>query len=201
MLIILAFIECSQCKLWVHKKSSGLTDRLVADPEFVCQRCQGVACPIDGCLVTHVDVDGTQLDVEATFCYLGDMISAGGGCDRAIAARCCAAWSKFRKLLPILTSKHISFKIRGKVFTACVRSTMLHGSETWAPNASDLQRLRRNDRAMIRWICSAKLADKIPTPEIRNFVFFILTLRPLPSIPAFQTRSLEMHSSTDTRIN
>ena len=112
-------IECSQCKLWVHKKCSGLTGRLVADPEFVCQRCRGVACPIDGRPVTHVDVDvdGTQLDVEATFCYLGDMFSAGGGCDRTIAARCCAAWSKFRKLLPILTSKHISFKIRGKVFT------------------------------------------------------------------------------------
>ena len=95
--------------------------------------------------------------VEATFCYLGDMFSAGGGCDHAIAARCCAAWGEFRKLLPILTSKHISFKIRGKVFTAYVRSTMLHGSETWAPNASDLQRLCRNDCAMIRWICSAKL--------------------------------------------
>ena len=38
---------------------------------------------------------------------------------------------------------------------------MLHGSETWAPNASDLQRLRRNDCAMIRWICSAKLEDEI----------------------------------------
>ena len=53
-------IECSQCKLWVHKKCSGLTGRLVADPEFVCQRCRGVACPIDGRPVTHVDVDGTH---------------------------------------------------------------------------------------------------------------------------------------------
>ena len=57
---------------------------------------------------------------------------------------------------------------RGKVFTACVRSTMLHGSETWAPNASDLQRLRRNDRTMIRWICGAKLADKIPTAVLHR---------------------------------
>jgi len=104
--------------VFVRKKCSGLTGRLVADPEFVCQRCRGVACPIDGRTVTHVDVDGTPLDVEAT--YLGDMFSAGGGCDRAIAARCCAAWGKFRKLLPIHTSKHISFKTRGKVFTACV---------------------------------------------------------------------------------
>ena len=89
-------IVCSQCKLWVHKKCSGRTGRLVADPEFVCQRCQGVACPIDGRPVTHVDVDGNQLDVEATVCYLGDMFSAGGGCDHAIAARCCVAWGKFR---------------------------------------------------------------------------------------------------------
>ena len=35
-------IECSQCKLWVHKKCSGLTGRLVADPEFVCQSVKGV---------------------------------------------------------------------------------------------------------------------------------------------------------------
>ena len=145
-------IECSQCKLWVHKKCSGLTGRLVADPEFVCQRCRGVACPIDGRPVTHVDVDSTQLDVEATFCYLGDMFSAGGGCDHAIDARCCAAWGKFGKLLPILTSKHISFKTRSKVFTACVRSTMLHG---WAPNASVLQRLRRNDRDQVDLRCKA----------------------------------------------
>ena len=35
-------IECSQCKLWVHKKCSGLTGRLVADLEFVCQSVKGV---------------------------------------------------------------------------------------------------------------------------------------------------------------
>ena len=81
-------IVCSQCKLWVHKKCSGLNGRLVADPEFVCQRCRGVACPIDGRPVTHVDVDGTQLDVEATFCYQGNMFSAGGGCDHA--TYCCS---------------------------------------------------------------------------------------------------------------
>ena len=41
-------------------------------------------------------------------------------------------------------------------------------AETWAPNASDLQRLHRNDRAMIRWICGAKLADKIPTAVLHQ---------------------------------
>ena len=160
-------IKCSKCKMWVHKKCSGIAEKLKANPEYVCPRCQGKSRPIDGRPCTQVDIDGTALDVEASFCYLGDMLCAGGGCERAIATRCCVAWGKFRKLLPILTSKHLSYKIRGKVYSACVRSSMLHGSETWAPKAEDLQRLRRNDRAMIRWICRVKLNDEIPS-EVLN---------------------------------
>ena len=155
-------IQCSECKLWVHKKCSGVRGKLVPDPDYICPRCQGLARPIDGRPVTEVDIDGTLLDVEASFCYLGDTLSAGGGCTLAITTRCCTAWGKFKKLLPILTSKHVSFSSKGKVFNACVRSALLHGSETWAPNAADLQRLRRNDRAMIRWICGTKPLDETP---------------------------------------
>ena len=92
--------------------------------------------PIDGRTVTQVYVDGALLDIEAIFCYLGDMksmFSAGAGCSLAIITRCCTAWGKFKKLLPILTSEHISLTVRGKVFDACVSSAaLLHGSETWA---------------------------------------------------------------------
>ena len=150
----------------MHHRCSGITGRLVADPDYVCPRCRGVARPIDGRPVTCVEVDGTPLDVEASFCYLGDMLCSGGGCDRAIAARCCAAWGKFRRLLPLLTNRHLSLKTRGRIFNACVRSTMLHGSETWATKSSDLQRLRRNDRAMIRWICGVGIRDNIDTAAL-----------------------------------
>ena len=51
--------------------------------------------------------------------------------------------------------------VRGKVFDACVHSALLHGSETWAPTDPDLQRLRRNDRSMIRWVCGVKSHDEI----------------------------------------
>ena len=101
-------ISCSQCKLWVHKKCSSIKGRLNVTPDYVCSRCLDQARPIDGRPITPVEVDGTLLDVEACFCYLGDMLSAGGGCALAIATRCSTAWGKFRKLLPILTSKHVS---------------------------------------------------------------------------------------------
>ena len=66
------------------------------------------------------------------------------------------AWGKFRKLLPNLTTRHLTPRIRGKVYKACICSAMLHGSETWGPNKPEPQLLRQNDRAMIHWICDIK---------------------------------------------
>ena len=66
----------------------------------------------------------------------------------------------------LLTSRHISPKSRGQVYSSCVRSAMLHGSETWGPNASELQRLRQNDRSMVRWICGVSAHDDIPSDQL-----------------------------------
>ena len=114
----------------------GITRWLVEDPNFNCLRCKGESRPIDGGTVTEVDVDGTMLDVEATFCYLGDILCSSGSCDSAVAARCFVAWGKFR---PILTFRHISPKIHGELYVACVQAAMLHGSELWGPKEPMLQ--------------------------------------------------------------
>ena len=47
-----------------------------------------------------------------------------------------------------------------------MRSALLHGSETWAPTATDLQRLRRTDRAMTSWICGVRLRDETPSAAL-----------------------------------
>ena len=154
-------IQCSQCMYWVHKKNSGVRGRLAEDPEYVCPRCCDQARPIDNRPFTQVDVDGKLLDVEFNFCYLGDMLCAGGGCKLAIVTRCSTAWGKFKRLLSILTSKHVSLRTRGKVFNACVRSPLLHGSETWAPTAPDLHGLHRNDRSMVSWIYGIRDDDEV----------------------------------------
>lgn len=151
-------ILCNSCKNWVHKKCSGLK-RLKEDPDFKCARCRGTARPCDGRPQTEVQVGSDKLEVVASFCYLGDMLSAGGGCDLTTRTRVKAAWRKFKELLPILTSRHLSFKTRGRVYSTCVRSVMLYASETWPLSKPNLQRLQRNDRAMIRQICNIKPQD------------------------------------------
>ena len=86
-------ILCSQCMLWVHKRYSGIAKQLVANWDYVYPMYNGTDRPIDGRTVNEVDVDGTMLDVEDTFCYLDDMLCSGEDCESAIAARC-VAWGK-----------------------------------------------------------------------------------------------------------
>ena len=75
------------------------------------------------------------------------------------------AWKKFKELKSVLSSCHLSFKTRGCVYSWCVRSAMLHASETWPVTKSCLLRLQRDDRAMIRQICNVKPQD---TATIRS---------------------------------
>ena len=151
-------ILCNSCKYWVHKKCSGLK-HLRENPEFRCARCQGTARPIDGRPQSEVKVGPDNLEVVPSFCYLGDMLSAAGGCNLATSTRVKTGWKKFKELLPVLSSRHLSYKTRGRVYSTCVRSAMLHASETWPLTKPNLQRLQRNDRAMIRQICNVKPED------------------------------------------
>ena len=43
---------------------------------------------------------------------------------------------------------------------------MLHAAETWAMTAATLNRLRRNDRAMICWICNIKASDEVSSDSL-----------------------------------
>jgi hypothetical protein len=140
---------CYGCEKWVHKKCTG-RKKVADDPLYRCDRCKGTARPIDGRPFTEYVVGDDKLEVVPNFCYLGDMLSAGGGTESATIARVKTGWKKFRELLPILTSSHLSHLARGHIYSTCVRSAMLHAAETWPLTTTDLQRLQRSDRAMIR---------------------------------------------------
>ena len=142
-------------------KCNGIRDRLVVDDNFQCDRCRGLARPIEGPSCNSITLGGHTLEVVDTLCYLGDTVSAGGGCKHGTSARAQSAWGKFREPLPLLTNRYINIKTRGKIFNVCVRSVLLYGSECWAMRKEDKARLERNDRAMLRWICGVKTSDRV----------------------------------------
>ena len=79
-------IFCNACKHWVHKKCSGLKS-LTKDPDYRCTWCQGTACPLDSRPQKEVQVGADKLEVVASFCYLGDMLSTAGGCELSTITR------------------------------------------------------------------------------------------------------------------
>ena len=87
------------------------------------------------------------------------MLSAGGDCDITVTTRVKTSWKKLRELLLVLTSRHLSYKTRGHVYSSWMRCPMLLASETWPLTKTKLQRLQPNDRTMIRQICSIKPED------------------------------------------
>ena len=146
-------VRCGGCGGWVRGGCGGVGGRLPRDSEFTCARCLGTARAVGGGQSLGVGVGGGGLGVVPGFCYLGDMLSAGGGCGLAAVARCRCAWGGFRQLLPLLTNRQVPLLTRGRVYSSCVGSVVLHAAGTWAVGVDTLNRLRRNDRAVIRWVC------------------------------------------------
>ena len=60
------------------------------------------------------------------------------------------AWKKFKKLLPVLSSRHLSFRACGCMYSSCVQKIMLNASETRPLTKPDLQCLQQNNGAMMR---------------------------------------------------
>ena len=102
------------------------------------------------------------------FCYLGDMLSVDEDADATVEARIRIGWNKFRQLVPLLTNKDVSLIMRGRLYISCVRSSMLHGSETWPVRKENVVALQREEMRMVRWMCGIKLNDRFPSKDLRD---------------------------------
>ena len=109
-----------------------------------------------------VQVGPDKLEVVASFCLLGDMLSAASGCELSPTTcpvavtfnhyTCENRLEEVQGAATSFSSRHRSFKTCGHMYSSCVWSTMLHASETWPLT-------KPNDRAMIRQICNVKPQD------------------------------------------
>ena len=108
-----------------------------------------------------VKVEKEKLEALSKFCYLGDMLSAGGGCKLAAVTPCKCDKDKFCLLPapPLLTNRRLVD--RGRVYSTCVKNVMLHALETWAMTAATRNSLWRNGLAQIHWICNGKVRDEL----------------------------------------
>jgi len=77
-------------------------------------------------------------------------------------------WNKFRQLLPLFTNSDISLIMRGRLYSSCVQSSMLHGSETWPIRKENEVALQRAEMRMVGWMRGVKLQNRVPSKELRD---------------------------------
>ena len=198
-------IFCGGWKHWVHKKCSGIKGPLRPDPEFRCARCLGTARAIDEREVSEVEVGNEKLEVVPEFCYLGDMLSAGGGCELAAIIRCKCAWGKFRQLLPLLTNRHLpllttdlfcatTFSLRTSAIQPVLRSTCPNHlillvrsttSKSWMPS------FVRRESELTSYFALTLQIQRIMARSLRRRRFIVSTF--MAQVPAACSITLLTH--------
>ena len=147
-------IKCVACHKWIHKKCSGIS-----------------------VLLSEVELEpGVKWSVCPNFAICGDTLGSGGGVVEAARARVRCAWAKFKELSPFLTVRGASHSIIGRIYSACVQSVLIYGTETWAMKADDLRSLERTERMMVRWMCGVSLKDRKRSEDLCNLLGIIVLL-------------------------
>jgi len=112
-------IQCTSFQKWVHRKCRGIKGSMYKVMKtFICRGC---VIPVTGTGCTNVDIGVNEnLELVDKFRYLGDMLSVDGEAGACVENRIEIGWNKFRQLVPLLTNKDMSLKVKGRLYSGCV---------------------------------------------------------------------------------
>ena len=116
-----------------------------------------------------------EVDTVKRFCYLGDRLNAGGGCETGVTTRVRIGWMKFRECGELFRGRRYSLRVKGMVYRSFVRYAMLYESETWCLRETKMAILR-TQRAMVRSMCGVKLVDKKKMEDLMEMLSLKETL-------------------------
>ena len=95
------------------------------------------------------------------FCYLGDILSVDGDAHAAVDNRIQIRWNTVKQSVPMLTNNNISLIVRGRLYSSCVQSSILHGSETWPIRKENEMALQHAGMRMV-------LSYRVPSKGLRE---------------------------------
>ena len=115
----------------------------------------------------EVSVSNKKLEVVNEFCYLGSCIYSRGNME-ADLDRCNAqASSCFGQLWKrVWENRKLRLKTKIAVYTSCVLSTLLYGSETWSAYATQITRLNTFHLRNLRRILGFNWMDRVSNAEV-----------------------------------
>ena len=107
-------------------------------------------------------IDSEELENTETFCYLGSCITSNLSLDKEIDTRIAKAAAVMSKLSKkVWVNNSLSRKTKLSVYKACVLSTLLYGSESWATYARQENRLESFHLRCLRRILGITWEDRV----------------------------------------
>jgi exonuclease III len=110
------------------------------------------------------------LETVESFVYLGSCIVAGGVVGNEVDLRISKARLAFVNLRHLWRRRDIRLSLKGRVYSASVRSVLLYGCETWPLLSDDVHRLSVFDHRCLRSIARIWWQHHVSNDEVRRRV-------------------------------
>ena len=112
-------------------------------------------------------IDQNPLVLATDFTYLGSTVSSTAKIDKELRNRLGKASAAFGKLQHRLwNNRHVSIRVKCKVYRAVVLSSLLYGAEAWTIYRRQVKKLSAFMMRQLRDIMSVKWYDKITNEEL-----------------------------------
>ena len=81
-----------------------------------------------------------EVETVSEFTYLGDRVSAGGGCESVVTVRTRYGWVKIRVSSELLHGMRFPLNLKRAVYKLYIGQAILHGSEAWCMKQRTMDR-------------------------------------------------------------
>ena len=114
-------VLCLQCGKWIHGRCAAVK-RVTpkCSRNSTCTKCEGNI----GEAVEQEEMVCDEVETVREFTYLGDSVSAGGGCEAAVTARTRCGSVRYRECSELLYGR-LPLKLKVAVYKSYVRTAIL----------------------------------------------------------------------------
>ena len=106
-------------------------------------------------------LEDTALEEVESFVYLGSIVDKQGGTDADVKTRVGKARTAFQQLRNVWVSKHLTNKLKIKIYNATIKPVLLYGAETWRASVTNIKKLQSFTNNCLRRILGIHWPDKI----------------------------------------
>ena len=118
----------------------------------------------------NIKLEGRTIRQNNSFIYLGGAVSSDGRSETEVRRRVQAGANAWRQVEGVMSDRHISQKLKGKVLGACVTPAMLYGLDTLPVTEKHQHRLQVCENSWVRRIAGVKRLDRRRMDELREEV-------------------------------